>query len=130
MNETVREWIDKAENDHATASRELAAVDRPNLDAVCFHAQQCVEKMMKALLIHLGVIPSRTHDLAHLYSILQPVCPDWSWPVEELRYLSHAAVTFRYPGESANREQAARALGVASRIRQSLLPFFSNDRVR
>ena len=42
MNEIVKEWIDKAEADFATAERELAARDRENYDAVCFHAQQCI----------------------------------------------------------------------------------------
>lgn len=57
MNATVREWIAKAEGDYNTAQRELGIVDSPNYDAVCFHAAQAVEKLMKALLIHLGVVP-------------------------------------------------------------------------
>ena len=47
MNDTVKEWIQKAEKDYATATRELAALEQPNYDAVCFHAQQCIEKLMK-----------------------------------------------------------------------------------
>lgn len=38
MNEVVREWIDKAEGDFRTASREMAVTEQPNYDAVCFHA--------------------------------------------------------------------------------------------
>ncbi len=121
MNDTVKEWIAKAARDLATASRELAAVEQANYDAVCFHAQQCIEKLMKALLIHLGAIPTKTHDLAFLDQLLTPVCPQWSWLSDDLRFLTRAAVAFRYPGESADRDEAAQALDIASRLREKLL---------
>ena len=108
MNDTVKEWIDRAERDLATAGRELAAVEQPNYDAVCFHAQQCIEKLMKALLIQLGAIPTKTHDLSFLDQLLSPVCLKWSWSSDDLRFLRRAAAAFRYPGESADREEAAR----------------------
>jgi HEPN domain-containing protein len=50
MNPLTVEWVDKAEGDMATAKRELRARKQPNYDATCFHAQQCVEKYLKALL--------------------------------------------------------------------------------
>lgn len=121
MNDTVKEWMGKAARDFATAARELRATDTPNYDAVCFHAQQCIEKLMKALLIHLGVVPTKTHDLAFLDKLLIPVCPEWSWPVEELRFLTRAAVAFRYPGEAAELEDAEQALAIAARLREKLL---------
>jgi len=120
MNGTIKEWIEKAEGDYGTAARELRASQSPNYDAACFHAEQCAEKLMKALLIHRGVTPPRTHDLAVLDSLLAPVCPDWSWPIEELRLLTRAAVVFRYPGESADVEEAARAFEIATRMRARL----------
>ena len=78
------------------------------------------EKLMKALLIYLGVTPPRTHDLAVLDRLLAPACPGWLWPVEELRLLTRAAVDFRYPGESADREEAAKAFEIAARMRTKL----------
>jgi HEPN domain-containing protein len=124
MNDTVKEWIHKAEKDFATARRELAAVDEPNYDAVCFQPQQGVEKLIKALLIYRGTTPTKTHDLAFLHQALAEVCPEWSWPMEELRFLTRAAVAFRYPGESADREEAAQAVEIASRLREKLVSFF------
>ncbi len=120
MNVTVREWMSKAEGDYATAQRELHATGTPNFDAVCFHAQQCVEKLMKALLIHLGVTPPRSHDLLVLDRLLKPVCSEWSWPVEDLRFLTRAAVDFRYPGESAEQKEASESIEIATRIRARL----------
>jgi HEPN domain-containing protein len=95
MNGTVREWVTKAEGDFATAGRELQAANLPNYDAVCFHAQQCVEKLMKALLIHLGVTPPKTHDLSALDALLTQHLTGWSWPAQDLRFLTRASVDFR-----------------------------------
>lgn len=120
MNEIVEEWIDKAEADFATAKREFAVTETTNFDAVCFHAQQCIEKLMKGLLIAHGVTPPKIHDLAHLSRLLSPVCAEWNWPLQELHFLSLAAVEFRYPGESSDREDASRALDICRRIRSRL----------
>lgn len=124
MNETVRGWMVKAARDHATAGRELAVTDSPNLDAVCFHAQQAVEKLMKALLIHRAIVPPRTHDLVELSRLLASASPDWSWPVEDLRFLTRASVEFRYPGDSADLDEATQAFERAVRLREKLLLLF------
>lgn len=124
MNATVSEWVAKAEGDYRTAQRELHPSGTPNFDAVCFHAEQCAEKLIKALLIHLGVTPPRSHDLVALDRLLTPVCPAWSWPVAELRLLTRAAVDFRYPGDFADQPEAAEAFEIATRMRAKLLPFF------
>ncbi|MDO8589406.1 MAG: HEPN domain-containing protein [Armatimonadota bacterium] len=121
MNEVVREWVEKAEGDFLTARREMAAPDRPNYDAVCFHAQQCVEKLMKALLISKNVVPPKTHDLVRLSDLLQSAIEEWTWPLPDLRFLDRAAVQFRYPGESANMEDAEETLSIASVLRQRLI---------
>lgn len=120
MNEVIEEWIAKAEGDFVTATREMAATESPNLDAVCFHAQQCIEKYLKALLISCGVMPRKTHDLTVLDRLAAPACAGWRWPVEELRLLTRAAVMFRYPGESAERAEATAALDICTRMRDRL----------
>lgn len=120
MNEVVREWIDKAEGDLLTATREAQA-DPPNYDAACFHAQQCIEKLLKAVLIDKGQVPPKTHDLTVLSGLLNASYPEWHWPMEELRLLSRAAVVFRYPGEAAGQEEAEAALNVSKAMRERLL---------
>ncbi len=74
--------------------------------------------LLKALLIHLGHPPPKVHDLAELQRTLVKVCPLWNWPVEDLRLLTLSAVAFRYPGESAERDEAKEALRIASGIRK------------
>jgi len=121
MNATVREWVDKAEGDFITAGRELRARKHPNYDASCFHSQQCVEKLMKALLILRGVVPPRTHDLPHLGRLLAEANTEWSWPVEDLQFVSRAAISFRYPGECADKEEARETFAKAKGVRKQLL---------
>ena len=70
MSRIVQEWVEKAEGDFLTAQRELRADPNPNYDAACYHAQQCAEKLMKALLIKVGVTPPRTHHLVILNELL------------------------------------------------------------
>jgi HEPN domain-containing protein len=120
MNATVEEWVAKAEADFWTATRELQVTERANYDAVCFHAQQCVEKLMKAVLIANGVVPPRIHDLVELNRLLTPLAENWSWPVGELRLLTAAAVGYRYPGESADQGEAIEAMHICSRLRDAL----------
>ena len=123
MNETVKEWLRKAERDFATARREIAVAQDPNYDGVCFHAQQGAEKLLKAVLIHLGVRPDRTHDLNHLGRTLRGLIPAWTWPEEELIYLSRASVEYRYPGEEATDGDARQSLDIAERLRTTLYLF-------
>jgi HEPN domain-containing protein len=54
MRPETAEWIEMAEADFRTATREVAAEEFPNYDAVCFHAQQSAEKYLKALLVEHG----------------------------------------------------------------------------
>jgi HEPN domain-containing protein len=121
MNETVREWVAKAEADFATAKRELAAKDSPNYDAVCFHAQKCVEKLMKASLILRGITAPKTHDLVQLDHLIRSEWSNWTWPLEDLRFLTRAAVALRYPGESAELDVAEEAVKTAGQLRERLL---------
>jgi HEPN domain-containing protein len=67
-------------------------------EMLCFHAQQAVEKCLKAVLLHLGLPYPKTHNLTVLYGLLPS---DLNPPpeVEEAVGLSDYAVTSRYPGE-------------------------------
>jgi HEPN domain-containing protein len=106
MKPITLEWVAKAEGDFATVEREARARKTPNYDGVCFHAQQCAEKYLKALLIEADLPFLRTHDLVNLLEQLLPLYPLWEVYRGDLAYLSEFAVSFRYPGESADREAA------------------------
>jgi len=112
MNVLVEEWVNKAEGDRQTAKREVNVVDSPNWDAVCFHAQQAVEKYLKALCQQENIPFTRTHDLTQLLKALLPKYPDLAPQSDNLEWLTAFAVEIRYPGESAIEGDAEKAVTI------------------
>ena len=106
MKPMTAEWVAKAEADFATVERECRATENPNYDGICFHAQQCAEKYPKARLCEAGISFGKIHDLVVLLEQVLAVEPRWGASGQDLAYLSDFAVSFRYPGESADRQSA------------------------
>jgi HEPN domain-containing protein len=120
MNPLTVEWVEKSEGDFTTALRELRARKSPNYDAACFHAQQCVEKYLKARLQEAGIVFSKTHNLTFLLDLLLPIEPGWDIFRQKLLALTAFAVAYRYPGASADKDTARQALNFCKEIRQEV----------
>ena len=110
MKPLTREWAGKAEGDYAMLEREGRARKNPCHDGICFHAQQCAEKYLKARLSEAKVDFGKTHDLVSLLDLVVPMEPLLEPFRRDLAYLSDFAVAFRYPGESATAAQARDAI--------------------
>ncbi len=106
MRPITAEWIAKAEGDFGMMERECTEMNNPNYDGICFHAQQCAEKYLKARLYEADIKFSKIHDLVALLDQILQIEPMWEIFREDLAYLSDFAVAFRYPGESADAESA------------------------
>lgn len=119
------EWIGKAEGDLATARRELRARTAPNYDAVCFHAQQCAEKYLKALLQEEAIAFGKTHNLSLLLDLLHERHPALELLRPTLAILNAYAVEYRYPGESADKDVARNAFKLAQEVKQTVLGVLS-----
>jgi HEPN domain-containing protein len=90
----------------------------PNYDAAGFHAQQMAEKYFKAFLQEHGITFPRTHDLIELLELCLPI--DFSFELQRpasLR-LNRYAIRYRYPGESADKEEARQAFRLAKDVRK------------
>ncbi len=109
MKPITLEWVAKAEGDFASALREYRARKAPNYDSACFHAQQCIEKYLKARMQESGIAFGKIHDLSALLDSIIPLEPFWESFCPRLRILSAYAVEFRYPGEIADKETAREA---------------------
>jgi HEPN domain-containing protein len=116
MQPATTEWVAKAEGDYTTALRECRARTCPNYDAACFHAQQCAEKYLKALLQEDSMAFEKTHDLVKLLSLLPPTI-ELAALRSNLAMLSAAAVEYRYPGECATHETAKEAIATCRALR-------------
>jgi HEPN domain-containing protein len=92
MKEEVQNWVDYAHEDLRMA--ELALKDKI-YNQVCFHSQQCVEKILKGLIEFKGQIHPQTHKLADLFSYLPEN------PFEDMRdnilLLDRFYIPTRYP---------------------------------
>lgn len=119
MKRPTRAWVDKAEGDLLMARQSLAAA-APVFDGICFHAQQCVEKYLKAVLQEHGIRSQMTHDLSVLQAQVGDLVPELAAHVSGLQWLTTYAVEVRYPGMDANRDEAVQALTIAVGVRQVL----------
>jgi HEPN domain-containing protein len=117
----IREWLAKAENDLLTAVHTLTlGADSPT-DTVCFHAQQCVEKYLKALLVLQATPFPRTHDIRGLRALLPPLLrPNLDSRTEDL--LTEYATVRRYPGAGPDISltEARKAVAIARRVRREV----------
>jgi HEPN domain-containing protein len=120
MRAAAREWIEKAEADFVSAEREYRARKRPNFDAACFFAQQCIEKYLKGRLARAGRPIPKTHDLSVLLDSVGTLEPLWEAARPRVETLTSYAVVFRYPGESATRALAKTAIADARWVRDMM----------
>lgn len=89
------ELLTLAQRDQVAATA-LKTHPEISFSIIAFHAQQCIEKCMKAVLAKSGVTYPRTHDLDDLYELL--MASGLVMPVsrELLNDITPYAVTSRY----------------------------------
>ena len=80
----------------AAAFRVLISSGSVRPATALFHAQQAVEKAIKAVLVLNGVPFGRTHDLVELGYRAEEAVPDSPFAVDQLIRLNPYAVAFRY----------------------------------
>lgn len=116
--EVLRQWVQKAENDLLNAAQVLKLGKRSPADTVGYHAQQCVEKYLKALLINHELDFPKTHNIAKLIELLPASARPKLSRDEQLRLTDYATVT-RYPGdyEPPTVTDARVAVRLARRVR-------------
>ncbi len=123
----VQQWIKIAESDFRTAELLLKTEEESPFEAICFHAQQCAEKYLKALLVHHSIDFPKTHDLVMLMNLFPPQV-EIDLRVEEVLPLNRYAVEARYPGgwEPITREEAEEAVAIGRKVRESVRLFLLN----
>lgn len=91
----AREWLAFAEDDLRVAR---LAMKEGVFAQVCFHAQQCTEKCLKALLTREGQLVPRTHKIGDLWRELPQAARDLLAPLEgEILELDGYYAVTRYP---------------------------------
>ncbi len=117
----MREWIGKADNDLTAASQILKLGQDAPTETVGFHAQQCVEKYLKVVLIHRRTPVPKTHQIQALVNLL-PRRRRPSLTAQEQKELTNYAVVARYPeaGLDISLAEARKAVALARRVRREI----------
>ena len=115
-------WIEYAQNVIRIATQEMEAHVNPRhraYEAILYHCQQGVEKILKAYLLHNGMI-QWGHDL----EVLRKACTGFDKSFDSIRLAKHCAflgllVAARYPDFKmalVDASNAERALNSAKRV--------------
>ncbi len=120
MNPLTLERVRKAEVDYLMmkAGQQISAPDIH--DAICFHAQQCIEKYLKAWLQEANLPVPRTHDLNALLALIVPRCPEWRAWQTGFSMFEKYAVDGRYEGYFATESDAEHAVRLCGEVRQAI----------
>jgi HEPN domain-containing protein len=120
MNQLVNDWIDKAEGDYHAAGRELRVRKMPAYHVTCFLSQQCAEKYLKAFLqFHEQEIP-KIHKLIDLLVLTKQVDSSLEILRPDLEVLERYSVRVRYPGTTAEKEDARAAFSAVKIVREMI----------
>jgi HEPN domain-containing protein len=129
MNEEIRQWLEYAEQDYESARILLTS----HLYNPClYHAQQTIEKYLKAVIAESGLHVQRTHSIRGLVNILtqQGITVDLN--DDEIDLIDSIFMPARYPLGSAlpafEPDQAIcqRCLGLAERMQHWTSAFLAH----
>lgn len=113
----LKSWIAHAEDDFES-SKALMRRKKPLLYSACFHAQQCAEKYLKAILVFKDQDFPKVHDLNTLDDLCNVVGIFLGMHKTDLTRLSAYAVISRYPGDEPTLEETKRAIEIATAVRR------------
>ncbi len=117
-----RQWVEKAEHDLINAEHTLTLEKNCPFDTVCFHAQQCAEKYLKAFLVQKSITFPKTHDLRVRMQLIPSSLSLLGLDIAEILPLNRYTIEARYPGEwePITREEAERAVATAKKVREAI----------
>jgi HEPN domain-containing protein len=127
----LQEWVKKAENDLIAAGQILKLGKAAPMETICFHAQQCVEKYLKAVLVHKRIPVPKTHNVQTLMRMLPPSSRPDITRDEQNQLTNYAAVT-RHPeaGLDISLAEARKAAAIARRVRRQIRRLLPRAAVR
>ncbi len=122
MDELVKEWLRKADNDLLNAENNLNS-ERIPTDTVCFHCQQCAEKHLKAYLVYKQIEFPNIHNLLRLMELCKESDATFETLKDHLLLLNDYAVEIRYPDDwyEPSLDDAKEALEISQKVKTFIL---------
>ncbi len=124
MNDNTLKWIEKANGDYRSMLALANDANGPYYDNICFLAQQCVEKLPKAILIEDDEDVSHIHDPQKLLNLVVDFRPTLEPFRKRFIRLTRLSADVRYPYESAGKDDADFAVETCREARKALLTIF------
>ena len=120
INPLTLEKVRLAESHWAGIERFQQALTPQLYDLVCSHAQQCIEKYLKAWLQEANLPVPRTHNLNELLNLIVPTRPEWrAWRLDFERFKTHA-VEVRYELYDATKADVEHAMSICTQVRNAI----------
>ncbi len=117
----IQGWLKKADSDLAVAALTLNTKSDDYFIAA-FHAQQAVEKYLKAFLVWRQVPFPKTHEIKKLLSLFPADDAELVKGLSEVDWLTPFGIEFRYPGEEvADLETAKNAFEEAKKVQNTIM---------
>lgn len=118
----VRQWLKKADLD-LQAARLLGAGELDDYFVSGFHAQQAVEKYIKAFLVRYQIEFPKTHDIGRLRQLVARRDATLAERLERADVLTPYGVDMRYPEEFevVSQKQAEQAVALAEWVKATIL---------
>ena len=121
MTPLTKRWLNRSAEDFRVMRREFRNTEDPAYTAICFHAQQCLEKVFKAFLQENQIDFPKTHNIRDLIHLALPIRPEWKVLIDSATLLNRYAVDSRYPDDDAYKEDAEEAVTICERLRRVVL---------
>jgi HEPN domain-containing protein len=123
VQEAVRQWLSRAKADWETV-KILSSHSGSPPESICFHCQQYVEKLLKAILTLNGIESPKTHDVRRLVQLAVPLVPELSELLDPADLFTECAVALRYPDEwrETEPEEVQNLVVVSKQFADLLLP--------
>ena len=122
-NEKVKYWIEKAEKDLKTCIKEINS-DEPIIETIVFHAQQAVEKFLKAFLTYKNVDFSKTHNIAYLIEKILEFDKDFEYLLEigaDRLYPIGINIRYPFPLDNVDIEDAKEFVIIAKKVKEFIM---------
>jgi HEPN domain-containing protein len=118
QNDYLKTWLFRANEDIAVIEKLFESDPELYASTICFHAQQAVEKFLKAFLVFHKIDFPRTHDLDYL--LLECKKYDTKNFDIDLGSLTDFGVSIRYPDDFylPDKEETAQYRGIALKVKK------------
>jgi uncharacterized protein len=121
MPRSVREWMERADEDIAALDLLLAGTAMPR-GPVCFHAHQAAEKLLKAAIVAAHTRPPQTHSLTELCALLPAALRADGQVVAACGVLDTVLPKARYPLDPfPTLDEVTASVAAAHTIREAVL---------